>query len=249
MLQEYCRRLGIGTSDQEIADLAATLMELPAGHPLEHLLREAPDFRRKATLADALLHPRDRAYSVPQLFEYLERGGLTFGRWIRQAPYLARCGALATTPHGSRLAQLPAREQYAAVELFRGTMVRHSLVAYRAGRRDASQPIRFDDDRWLSYVPLRLPRTRIIEERLPPGAVAVLLNGSHTYPDLYLPINVQEKRLFEEIDGRGTVAEIVRRAANEEVKRQHHQRERDYFARDFFERLWWYDQVVFDTSQ
>jgi SAM-dependent methyltransferase len=257
MLQEYCRRLGIGTSDQEIEDLAATLMELPSGHPLEHLLREAPDFRRKAALADALLHPRDRAYSVPQLFAFLKRGGLTFGRWIRQAPYLARCGALAATPHGSRLAQLPGQEQYAAVELFRGTMVRHSLVAYRTGRQSASQPahrqsasqpIRFDDNRWLTYVPLRLPRTLILEERLPPGAAAVLLNQSHTYPDLCLPINDREKPLFEAIDGTRTIAEIVRIAANEQAKRQHRQRERDPFARDFFERLWWYDQVVFDAS-
>lgn len=243
MLQEYCRQLGIGTSEQEIENLAATLMELPAGHPLEHLLREAPDFRRKATLADALLHPQDRAYSVPQLFAYLERGGLTFGRWIRQAPYLARCGALATTPHRARLAQLSAREQYAAVELFRGTMVRHSLVAYPTSRLVASQPIRFDDDRWLTYVPLRLPRTLIIEERLPTGAAAVLINQSHTYPDLYLPVNAQEKRLFEAIDGTRTIAEILRQAATEKVMRQHRED-----ARDFFERLWCYDQVVFDAS-
>jgi SAM-dependent methyltransferase len=239
MLQEYCRRLGIGTSDQEITDLAAALMELPAGHPLEHLLREAPDFRRRAALADALLHPQDRAYSVPQLFEYLKRGGLTFGRWIRQAPYLAQCGALASTPHASRLAQLSAQEGYAAVELFRGTMVRHSLVAYRTDRPGASQPICFDDDRWLNHVPIRLPRTLIIEERLPPGAAAVLINQSHTYPDLYLPINAQEKRLFKAIDGRRTIAQIVRQAATQTVQRQH---------RAFFERLWWYDQVVFDAS-
>jgi len=253
MLQEYCRRLGIGTSDQEIQDLAATLMELPAGHPLEHLLREAPDFRRKAALADALLHPQDRAYSVPQLFEYLERGGLAFGRWIRQAPYLAQCGALATTPHGARLAQLPAQEGYAAVELFRGTMVRHSLVAYRAGLRGDSQPahrpgtgqpICFDDDRWLTYVPIRLPRTLIVEERLPPGAAAVLINQSHTYPDLYLPINPGEIQLFEAIDGTRTIAEIVSKAATQTVKRRHREQ-----ARDFFERLWWYDQVVLDASQ
>ena len=139
-------RLGIGTSDQEIEDLAAALMELPVGHPLEHLLLEAPDFRRKDALADALLHPQDRAYSVPQLFEYLERGGLSFGRWVRQAPYLARCGVLAATPHAPRLAQLPAQEGYAAVELFRGTMLRHSLVAYRTGRRGDGQPVRFDDE-------------------------------------------------------------------------------------------------------
>jgi SAM-dependent methyltransferase len=253
MLQEYCRRLGIGTSEQEIVDLAATLMELPAGHPLEHLLREAPDFRRKAALADALLHPQDRAYSVPQLFAYLERCELTFGRWIRQAPYLARCGALASTPHGSRLAKLPAWEQYAAVELFRGTMVRHSLVAYRAGQRGASgsaqrrgdgQPIRFDDNRWLASVPLRLPRTVMVEERLPPGAAAVLINQSHTYPDLILPINVWEKRLFEAIDGRRTVAQIARIGAKKEAERHDYRR-----ARDLFERLWCYDQVVFDVSR
>jgi hypothetical protein len=252
MIQEYCRRLGIGTSDQEIQDLAAALMELPEGHPLGHLLREAPDFRRKAALADALLHPQDRAYSVTQLFEYLERGGLTFGRWIRQAPYLAQCGALATIPHASRLAQLAAQEGYAAVELFRGTMVRHSLVAYRTGLRGesqpahrprASQPIRFENDRWLTYVPIRLPRTLAIEERLPPGAAAVLINQSHTYPDLYLPINAGEKRLFEAIDGRRTIAEILRQAATQKVKRWHREQ-----ARDFFERLWWYDQVVFDAS-
>ncbi|MDH3675399.1 MAG: class I SAM-dependent methyltransferase [Anaerolineae bacterium] len=241
MLQEYARRLGIGTSDEEIQDLATTLMELPAGHPLEHLLREAPDFRRKAALADALLHPQDRAYSVPQFFEYLERAGLTFGRWLRQAPYLAQCSALATTPHGSRLAQLSAREQYAAVELFRGTMVRHSVVAYRPDRPGAKQPIRFDDDRWLSYVPIRLPQTRIIEERLPPGAAAVLINQSHTYPDLYLPINAQEKRLFEAIDGTRTIAEIGRKAATQKARRQQQ-------ARNFFERLWQWDQVVFDAS-
>jgi hypothetical protein len=84
-----------------------------------------------------------------------------------------------------------------------------------------------------------LPRTLIIEDRLPPGAAAVLINQSHTYPDLYLPINAQEKRLFKAIDGRRTIAQIVRQAATQTVQRQH---------RAFFERLWWYDQVVFDAS-
>jgi SAM-dependent methyltransferase len=244
MLQEYARRLGLGTSDEEIQNLVATLMELPAGHPLEHLLRQAPDFRRKAALADALLHPQDRAFSVPQLFEYLERGGLSFGRWLRQAPYLARCGVLATTPHGSQLARLSAQEQYAAVELFRGTMVRHSIVAYRTDRPGPGQAIQFNDDHWLSDVPIRLPQTRIIEERLPAGAAAVLINQSHTYPDLYLAIDAQERRLFDAIDGTRTIAEIVRQATTQETERQQSEH-----AHDFFNRLWQWDQVVFDASQ
>ena len=48
-----------------------------------------PDFADAAAMADALLHPRDRAYSVPQFYEFLENAYLEFGRWIRQAPYLS----------------------------------------------------------------------------------------------------------------------------------------------------------------
>src|SRR5271154_569503 len=108
MLQDYCRRLGIRPTAAEIGDLAASLKALPPDHPLAPLLRTSPDFADKAGLADALLHPQDRSYSVPQLLAFLDRAGLAFGRWVRQAPYLPWCGELALTPHHSRLAELPA---------------------------------------------------------------------------------------------------------------------------------------------
>jgi SAM-dependent methyltransferase len=38
LLQDYCRRLGIGTSSQEIKDLVASLKALPPDHPLIPLL-------------------------------------------------------------------------------------------------------------------------------------------------------------------------------------------------------------------
>jgi len=44
--------------------ITARTAEVPPRHPLETLLAEAPDFRQEAELADALLHPQDRAYSV-----------------------------------------------------------------------------------------------------------------------------------------------------------------------------------------
>ena len=105
MLQEFCRQLGIRATDGEIRDLIAALKMLPPGHPLAKLLREAPDFQHEAAVADALLHPQDRAYSVPQFFEFIERGKLTFGRWLRQAPYTPQCGALAKIPQASRMTQ------------------------------------------------------------------------------------------------------------------------------------------------
>ena len=240
MVQEYCRRLGVGDSDEEIKELANTLMALPQDHPLARLLGESPDFRSKAGLADALLNPRDRAYTVPQIFEFIDRCGLAFGRWVRQAPYVPQCGALAKTAHSSRLAQLPDVERYAAVELFRGTMVSHSFLAYRVDTLGERQTIKFDDDRWLEYVPIRLPETISVQKKLPQGAAAVLINQAHTYTDLILPVDAEEKRLFDAIDGKRNMEEITHSMTS--------QMEREG-ARSFFERLWWYDQVVFDSSK
>lgn len=237
MLQEYARRLGLGHSEAEIKDLANTLMALPLDHPLARLLAESPDFRRPDTLADALLNPMDRAYTVPQLFEFLECCGLTIGRWCCQAPYLPQCGSLAATPHSARLRRLPRREQYAAVELFRGTMLRHSLVAYHADRPDHDHMIRFDGDAWPEYVPMRLPDAIIVRKQLPPGATAVLINQQHTDTDLVLPINAAEMRILMAIDGKHSIGQIMQRAQA--------QREQ---TRSFFARLWHYDQVVFAAA-
>jgi hypothetical protein len=235
MLQKFCKRIGISAGDQEIRNLVDALNVLSPGHPLQNLLREAPDFRHEAALADALMHPQDRAYSVPELFDFLERAGMTFGRWIRQASYSAQCGVTARIPQTSLMAQLSLAEQYAAVELFRGTMVRHSVVVYRDDIPGGPQRVSFDDDAWLGYVPIRMADTICVQEQLPPGAAAVLINQSHTYTDIYLPISAPEKKLFDAIDGTRTLCKIV----GEHGKRD--------AARVFFERLWWYDQVVFDT--
>ena len=136
LIQEYCRRLGIGTNEKEIHELATSLGALPQDHPLAPLIRNSIDFQSQAGLADALLHPRDRAYSVPQFYDFLDAGGFDFGRWVRQAPYVPNCGAIGSIPHLGRLLKLAPREQYAAVELFRGTMVRHTCLLYTSDAAD-----------------------------------------------------------------------------------------------------------------
>jgi SAM-dependent methyltransferase len=244
MLQEFCRRIGIHANDEEIRDLIAALTALPPGHPLENLLGETPDFRQEAALADALLNPQDRSYSVPQLFDFIEEAGLTFGRWLKQAPYSPHCGVVAQIPQAFRLKDLSVAEQYAAVELFRGTMVRHSVVVYRNDSPGGPQPVNFAGDAWLGYVPLRMPDTISVQERLPPGAASVLINRTHAYRDLFMPIDSAEKRLFDAIDGDSSIGGIVERTPPSS-----HTTSPLDMARRFFERLWWYDQVVFDASR
>jgi SAM-dependent methyltransferase len=244
MLQEFCRRIGIHATDAEIQDLVGALSVLPPGHPLESLLSQAPDFRHEAALADALLHPQDRAYSVPQLFHFIEKAGLTFGRWVRQAPYSVDCGVIAKIPQVTRIASLSPPDQYAAIELFRGTMARHSVVAYRNDSVSGPQKIGFSDDAWLDYVPIRMSDTICLQDRLPPGAAAVLINQTHTYRDVFLPIRSAEKQLFDAIDGIRNIDDIVEKTLPSSNRRTNLD-----MARIFFERLWWHDQVVFDASQ
>lgn len=236
LLQDYCRRIGIDASSADIRDLSETLQALPPAHPLWPLLRDSPDFRYEAGLADALLHPQDRPYSVPELLAFIARSGLRFGRWLRQAPYLPHCGAPAGTPHYAHLSKLDAEEQYAAMELFRGAMLRHTAIVHRSDDASARHVIDLAGDAWLDYRPIRLPETIFVEKRLPPDRIGVLINRRHTDTDIYLPVVAAEKRLWAAIDGKRSVRDLLADIA--QIRS----------ARTFFERLFRYDQIVFDTS-
>jgi SAM-dependent methyltransferase len=240
MLQDFCRQLGTRATDAGIQDLIVALRQLPHGHPLEQLLRAAPDFRDEAALADALLHPQDRAYSVPQLFDFIGTADLRFGRWIKQAPYSPHCGVMARLPHTPRLRSLATVAQSAAVELFRGTMLRHSVVVYRRDGVDHGR-VSFADHVCLGYVPIRLPDTICVRDRLPPGAAGVLINQAHTYSDLFLPIDALELKLFEAIDGHRCLGEILDGTLADAPTRFE-------MGRRFFERLWLHDQIVVDAA-
>jgi SAM-dependent methyltransferase len=238
MLQEYCRMLGIGTAAADLRALGGLLEVLPRNHPVAELLGR-PDFKRPEAIADALLHPRDRSYTVPELYAWLERCGMSFGRWVEQAPYLPQCGALAKTGHGERLNALPKPAQHAAAELFRGTMTQHRVIAYRTDDPGRADAIHFTGERWREYVPLRLPWALSIREHVPAGSVAVLLNPAHQLRDLVLPINAAQDHLLSQMDGQRTLGDIVAACGSSEAARR---------AAEFFQQLWWYDQIVFDAS-
>jgi hypothetical protein len=122
-------------------------------------------------------------------------------------------------------------------------MVRHSVVVYRNDNPVGAQQVSFSGDAWPGYVPIRMTDTICVQERLPPGTAAVLINRTHTYTDLIAPIDGMEKHLFDAIDGNCSLGHIVER-----TWRTSQGTSRPDMARRFFERLWWYDQVVFDTS-
>ena len=238
MFQEYCRTLGLGTSPEEISELTATLKQLPQFHPLVAMFRGSTEALDAGALIDALLNPRDRTYSVPQLYDFVERNDMRFGRWYWQAPYSPLCGALAETPHAARLAALPERDQYKAVELWRGLISNHDFIAYRNDAPSDPSPVSFADDRYLNYVPVRRAWTMCSMDNLPEGSAGALLNRTHLFTDLYMFVDELEKQIYKAINQERTIGAIVESIDGAAPR-----------ARDFFEKLWRYDQVVFDTSK
>ena len=136
----------------------------------------------------------------------------------------------------SRFAALSERDQCAQMELWRGLISNHDFIVQG---RDPKNAVSFHGEEYLRYVPVRRAWTICVQnQQIPPGAAGVLLNQTHVFDDLFLPVNEVEKQMFEAIDGRRNVSEIV-----EAVKYS------SPHARDFFEKLWWYDQAVFDISR
>lgn len=139
-MQELLRRINSGEeSVQTKIDNATTLMkELPPSNwfklsekmlPAEHITHG------DAGIYDMFLHQQDRAYTVDELFEYLDQCDLEFvdfsyhrtwryrpGSYIRESTLLKKIGRLDT------------KQQYAIAELTAGNILMH--VFYAAAKKD-----------------------------------------------------------------------------------------------------------------
>ena len=230
MLQEYCRRLGVGTSPAELAELVATLRELPLGHPLGRLLRETRDFADDDALADALCNPRERSYDVAELFELLDGAGLRFGRWEQPGALPARLRRdqrdAARGAH-RRAAGPPTSTRWSSCSAARspGTRRSRSPPTTRSSARSTSPTAPSTGG-----CPSSCPTAVAVEERLPAGAAAALINRAHIDTDLVLFV---DRRQLDDLP-------VDRRAA--------HVGELGPGAAAFVERLWRHDLVVFDTT-
>ena len=115
-------------------------------------------------------------------------------------------------------------------------MLRHSVIAHADAGTAAAHRLDFSGERWQRYVPIRVPDTIAVEEGVPAGAAAVLINRTHPCPDIHLVIDRREKAVHDAIDGVRSAGEIARAVGWVGG------------AAAFFERLYQHDQVVFDAS-
>ena len=122
-----------GDEQRKIANTRDVLASLPASN----WFRRSEDLHHDHKMGDAgiydlLLHSQDRAYSVGELFDWLETGNgfhLQFSDVQRgRSPYLPHM-VLGSKPPAmaATLRQRPLRQQYEMAELMSGSIITHSL--------------------------------------------------------------------------------------------------------------------------
>lgn len=137
MVQELMKRMNVSAlpATEQVELCRGFLNDVPKNHWLlsnyEYFLGDIQD-ASGAGIYDLFLHSTDRAYSVPQIYEWLDGAGLNlvqFVGWLvsqlaYEPEYYTKNPKLM-----AQLAGLPARERHAIAELMHGTMSKHSFYS------------------------------------------------------------------------------------------------------------------------
>ena len=146
-IQDLMRLINRDTPElpEQLANLKGTLRSLSPANPLMRGRSRAQIealIANETNIADTFLHSQDRAYTVPELYRFVEDAGLSvvnftnFGRILRleYEPDIY----LTDPALKARLAARPRQERQAIAELLHGHMFVHTLYAARPGKVAAS---------------------------------------------------------------------------------------------------------------
>jgi 2-polyprenyl-3-methyl-5-hydroxy-6-metoxy-1,4-benzoquinol methylase len=131
LLQEAFRRLAPeGYRTVAPGTARAIAGNLTHGHPFNVERFGEMAWEDDCGIVDLLLHPQDRAYTVPQLIDHLSQAGLTLSRFVDQQTYEPTRYPL-PEPERARAAAMPAGDRWALAELLHGNMIKHEFIAHR----------------------------------------------------------------------------------------------------------------------
>jgi SAM-dependent methyltransferase len=213
-VQDLMRLINRDAADlpAQVANAKAALRGLSPAHPLMRgRRREQVEalIANEANLADTFLHAQDRAYTVPELYRFIEGAGLSvvnftnFRRMLRveYEPDVY----IGDAPLKERLATRVDRERHAIAELLHGHMFVHTLYASRPGREAAS----FRDADMVPFF-LTLPGAEAADRLRSARAVRVRLSSRI---DLEIAPSPEARTCLALVDGARPLAEIWRAAA------------------------------------
>jgi SAM-dependent methyltransferase len=236
LLQDILRRLGAGPDAEGLRMARELLKFVPSYHYLLAPAGKLPnDLASDAGIVDMLLHPQDRAYSVPELMAFVEKAGLVFFGWSDNALYCA--DRYLSGEMLERVLALPSAEQWAVVDNLTLINSRHDFFVRKP--QSARFLTRFDTDDYLSYVPLVRAGVRLAGD-----ANSLMLTRPSPHGEVTIPISRAEALLLEQADGRRSISQILSHPAFTQFEPG----QRTNFARAVCERMWRSGHLLFGRS-
>lgn len=206
MLQQAFRAAGIEQSEADVALMRDMCQHLPRHHAIQPFIAQSGDWNDDAGLVDILLHPQDRAYSVPEIFDFVEDIGMQFRGWLDNGAYAATNFLLPNFPGYERLIALPMREQATFVDNF---FQMHKVHRFNVCHRSAAgHEIGFDGSDWLDYAPIK--RIGLHQAPLDATADGRIVWKRDRYTFAFGPF---DQALMEAIDGVKTVTHCIAQAS------------------------------------
>lgn len=229
MVQDALRRLKVAQDATGVAFARRLVEQLPAQHFVRWYTAAAAELSHDAAFVDTFLHPQDRAYTVPQVLEFLERNGLAFGGWIDNAHYFADAALARLAPEvRGAVAALPPREQWAVVEMLTLEHGMHVFVARPAA--SAGLAVQAEDlqaEGWERLVPHWAPGLRRVAAA--PGAFAYSRGAAAP-----VHLGAGQAALLEAADGTRRLVELFALPALAQVP----QPQRRPLVREFIAQMW-----------
>jgi SAM-dependent methyltransferase len=227
LLQDVFRRAGVKQDAQGVAFVRHTLQQLPPIHYIHKLLGNV-DLSKDSTIVDAFLHVQDRAYSVPEVLDFVRRNGLVFQSWVDAGNY-----SIDKLPNGGVLEaearKLPLEDQWAIVEAITLAVDRHTFLVCHPQRDPDSYSVSCSGDAFLDLIPVRHHTIAISKERMPgTDRMGVIRDTMH------FTVAPGGAFLLLTADGRKTIGEILQAPQLASVPAE----KRVAGAREFFERMW-----------
>ncbi len=194
-------------------------------------------------LLDRITQPEEAAFTVDEVLAVLEGSGYRLQRLLYQAPYLPdACGLAADSQLCGDALALPPREQWALVELFRGSMGSHEMIACRSDRVASSFEVDLDGEDWLSYVPVLSPLLETEFDDLLPGTAMRVRCRGHLYPEIKVLLDATQAALCRSIDGSRSAGDLVALVDSEKAD------EAVSYVQNLLISLWRYDYIWFQTQ-
>jgi 2-polyprenyl-3-methyl-5-hydroxy-6-metoxy-1,4-benzoquinol methylase len=209
---------------EKIALARDFLNNVPIGHWLtvnNELFKEDISWPDGSGIYDLFLHSHDRAYTVPQIYDWVEGRGLIlhelFHTLVDSSLYTPENYNIA--PNMVKIfASKSKRERQTIAELLHGNMSKHSFYASKQPRQNAE----FADDMVMCYGPLQEMFAHFAEEFAKiaeQSPVGNRLEGKTipfaAQPNLVIINTTHTAALMRAIDGKRSIGQIVANVAGE----------------------------------